>query len=63
MSGPNFKYDLAFSFFQQNEPLAIQLNDRIRDRMKTFLYSEHRKEVAGTDGGGLSGGFFEKRRA
>jgi len=46
----DFKYDVAFSFLQQDEPIATQLNDRLQDRVSTFLYSERQKEVAGTDG-------------
>jgi len=45
-----FRYDVAFSFLQQDEPLAMQLNDRLQDRVKTFIYTEQQKIVAGTDG-------------
>lgn len=45
-----FKYDVAFSFLQQDEPLAMQLNDHLQDRVKTFIYTEQQKIVAGTDG-------------
>jgi hypothetical protein len=44
------KYDVAFSFLSQDEPLALQINDLLRDRMKTFVYWEHQEELAGTDG-------------
>ena len=46
----NFEYDVAFSFLQRDEPLAMQLNDRLQDRVKTFIYTEQQKVVAGTDG-------------
>lgn len=46
----DFEYDVAFSFTQQDEALAAQLNDLVADRLKTFLYSERQKEIAGTDG-------------
>ncbi|MFK4808658.1 hypothetical protein ACI3KW_00465 [Devosia sp. ZW T5_3] len=45
-----FEYDVAFSFTAQDEALASQLNDLVSDRLKTFIYSERQKELAGTDG-------------
>ena len=45
-----FEYDVAFSFTAQDEALATQLNDLVADRLKTFIYSERQKELAGTDG-------------
>lgn len=46
----DFEYDVAFSFTAQDEGLATQLNDLLSDRLKTFLYSERQKDLAGTDG-------------
>jgi len=45
-----YTFDVAFSFLQRDEPLALQLNDRLQDRVKTFIYTEQQKVVAGTDG-------------
>lgn len=45
-----YKYEVAFSFLAQDESLAVQLNDLLQDRLKTFLYTERQKEIAGTDG-------------
>ncbi len=45
-----YKYDVAFSFLQEDEELAVQLNDLLRDRLSTFLYSKKQGELAGTDG-------------
>lgn len=45
-----FEYDVAFSFAAQDEGIATQLNDLLSDRMKTFIYSERQRELAGTDG-------------
>jgi hypothetical protein len=45
-----FDYDIAFSFHSKDEGIATELNDRLRDRFNTFLYSERQKELAGTDG-------------
>jgi len=50
MNAEQYKYDVAFSFLQQDESLATQLNDLLQDRIKTFLYSKKQEEIAGTDG-------------
>jgi hypothetical protein len=45
-----FEYDVAFSFNAMDEGIATQLNDLLAPRMKTFIYSERQREIAGTDG-------------
>lgn len=50
MSDEQFKYDVAFSFCQEDEPQALELNDLIQDRFSTFLYSKRQETLAGTDG-------------
>lgn len=50
MSDAEFKYDVAFSFLAKDELLATQLNDRLQDRVRTFLYSKRQEDIAGTDG-------------
>lgn len=47
-----FKYEVAFSFLQDDEQLALEIADRIRDRVSValFIYSERQNELAGTDG-------------
>lgn len=50
MNAEQYKYDVAFSFLQQDESLATQLNDLLQDRIKTFLYSKRQGEIAGSDG-------------
>lgn len=45
-----YKYDVAFSFLQQDELLATRLNELLRERMSTFIYSEKQLEIAGKDG-------------
>ena len=50
LSGENeggFKYDIAFSFVKEDESLATQLNDRVRDRYQTFLYSRAQDQLVG----------------
>jgi hypothetical protein len=46
----DFDYDVAFSFNALDEALATQLNDLLSPRLKTFIYSERQREIAGTDG-------------
>ena len=48
--GRPYKYDVAISFLAQDEPLAVQLADALRDRMTVFVYSEQQKELVGKDG-------------
>jgi hypothetical protein len=45
-----YEYEVAFSFGKEDEVLATQVNDLIRDRISTFLYSEQQKEAGGNDG-------------
>jgi hypothetical protein len=45
-----FEYDVAFSFNALDEGIATQLNDLLSPRLKTFIYSERQREIAGTDG-------------
>lgn len=46
----DFEYDVAFSFHSQDQGLAVQLNDRLQERFRTFIYTEQQKMLAGTDG-------------
>ncbi|UYO52365.1 hypothetical protein [Rhodopseudomonas palustris] len=46
----DFEYDVAFSFNALDESIATQLNDLLSPRVKTFIYSERQREIAGTDG-------------
>ena len=46
----DFKYEAVFSFVQKDEQLALQIADRIRDRLSVFVYSEHQEVFVGTDG-------------
>lgn len=47
-----FKYEVAFSFLQDDEQLALEIADRIRDRVSVgvFVYSERQDILVGTDG-------------
>jgi hypothetical protein len=46
----DFEYDVAFSFLHQDEQLAIDVADRVRDRVKVFIYSEQQKALIANDG-------------
>jgi hypothetical protein len=46
----NYKYEVAFSFLQGDETIALQINDLIQDRISTFLYSKKQEELGGSDG-------------
>lgn len=45
-----FDFEVAFSFLKHDENLAFEISDLIHDRFSTFIYSEHQKELAGSDG-------------
>jgi hypothetical protein len=46
------KYEVAFSFLQDDEQLALEIANRVRDRVSVgvFVYSERQEELVGTDG-------------
>ena len=50
MNDEDYKYDVAFSFLEEDEDLATDINDLIQDRVTTFIYSRKQAEIAGTDG-------------
>jgi len=50
MDAPDFQYDVAFSFLAQDEPLALELDSILSERLTTFIYSDRQTEIAGTDG-------------
>ena len=47
-----YRIDVALSYLQEDEPLALAIVERIRDRvtLNIFLYSERQGELAGADG-------------
>lgn len=44
----NYKYDVAFAFLEKDEPLAIQINDLIKDTLSTFLYPKKLEDLSNT---------------
>jgi hypothetical protein len=45
-----FKYEVAFSFLAQDEPLALELAGLLTERLSVFVYSKQQENLAGTDG-------------
>jgi len=45
-----FEYDVALSFCYEDEAKATEIADRLRDRVRVFLYSEQQKKLVGRDG-------------
>lgn len=45
-----YKYDVAFSFLEKDEKIAVGINQLVEGRITTFLYSRKQGEIAGKDG-------------
>ena len=45
-----YKYDVAFSFLEKDEEIAVGINQLVEGRVATFLYSRKQGEIAGKDG-------------
>jgi hypothetical protein len=45
-----YKYDVAFSFLGKDEELAMQIEELLRHRVKTFIYSRKQSDLVGKDG-------------
>lgn len=56
-----FEFEVAFSFLEENEGLAYEINDLIQDRFKTFIYSQHQKDLVGKDGSETFRQIFEEK--
>lgn len=46
----DYKYDVAFSFVQNDESTALALYGLLQGRINCFIYTEEQKRLAGTDG-------------
>lgn len=60
MNEKQFKYDVAFSFLEEDEDMAVHINNLLEGRLRTFLYSQKQDRVAGTDGEKTFNQVFEK---
>ena len=50
ISNRDYKYDIAISFLQQDEPVALDLHERLSPNFDVFVYSKKQEDLAGTDG-------------
>lgn len=50
MDGRQYPIDVAFSFVQQDEELAVQLSELLASRLQTFVYSKRQGELVARDG-------------
>lgn len=46
----DYRYDIAISFLQQDELVALDLHERLTPNFDVFVYSKKQEELAGTDG-------------
>ena len=56
----DYKYDVAFSFVQKDESLAIELFHLLNGRINCFIYTEEQKRLAGTNGEETFNSVFSK---
>ncbi len=56
-----YEFEVAFSFLEDDEKIAYEINDTIQDRYSTFIYSQHQKEIVGTDGAETFRQVFEEK--
>jgi len=45
-----YQYDIAISFLHQDEPIALDLYERLSPNFEVFVYSKKQEDLAGTDG-------------
>jgi hypothetical protein len=45
-----YEYDIAFSFLDKDEGVAVEISKALKGRLSTFIYSERQAELAGADG-------------
>ncbi len=51
MENKENKYDVAFSFLKEDENLAQEMNEALKDKTATFIYSKRQDKVAEMEGG------------
>lgn len=56
-----YDFDVAFSFHSKDEALAAEINALSAQSLRTFLYSEKQKEIAGRDGQEAFSAVYAKR--
>lgn len=53
--------DVAFSLLAQDQGIAEQLSDRLREKLRVFLWTEAQKDMAGKNGVALLNELYERR--
>lgn len=56
----DYKYDVAFSFLNEDLELVSQVNELIKNRLNTFIYTERQNELVGNDGEKVFSNVFGK---
>lgn len=46
----NIEYEVAISFLQKDEELAVRIHDIISKKYSTFIYSKKQEKIVGGDG-------------
>ncbi|HEU4451662.1 MAG TPA: hypothetical protein VFR81_01340 [Longimicrobium sp.] len=49
-SQTEYAYDVAYSFLSEDEDLVQKIDDLLKDRLRTFIYTNRQEQIAGTDG-------------
>lgn len=50
ISNRDYKYDIAISFLQLDESVALDLHERLSPNYEVFVYSKKQEDLTGTDG-------------
>jgi hypothetical protein len=50
VSMEEYKYDVAFSFLNEDLELVSEVNELIKNRLSTFIYTERQNKLVGNDG-------------
>lgn len=56
-----FEYDIAISFLQEDEQLALNLLAELKSQFDVFIYSKRQDKLAGTDGQNTFTDIFSKK--
>jgi len=46
----DYRFHVAISFLHPDETLALELHKQLSKTLKCFIYTEHKKRLAGSDG-------------
>lgn len=60
MKKNKYNFDIAFSFLNQDEELALNIYDLLKDSLNCFIYTEQQKKLSGTNGETTFNSVFSK---